>query len=192
MALALVFAFIGLAVIGRMLIQYYFTGDHGVRFASLKGPLMESVPGTLFVISFIVSLLLVAMHTTAYLDTPDIESTSIRAGFFLIGLIGIGITVIAQWQMGIAWRIGVDQSETTALITRGLYRRSRNPIYFGIFLYWIGMAVTLPHPGIWACAIVCWLSIELIVRQVEEPYLERVHRTAYEAYRRTTNRYLIW
>lgn len=47
-----------------------------------------------------------------------------------------------------AWRIGVDLNERTALIMHGLFAKSRNPIYFGTFAYWIGIAGTLPHPFI--------------------------------------------
>ena len=99
--------------------------------------------------------------------------------------------LIAQWQMSDEWRIGVDQNEKTELVTHGLYSRSRNPIYFGIFLYWIGLVGALPNPIILILGLVCWSSIEVIVRKVEEPYLRKLHGSDYERYLEQTNRYLI-
>ena len=59
---------------------------------------------------------------------------------------------------------------------RNLFKaKSRNPIYFGIFLFWAGVCITFPHLLLWACAFVCWICIEVIVRQIEEPYLKKVH-----------------
>src|SRR5262249_31050694 len=46
---------------------------------------------------------------------------------------GIGVTALAQAQMGLAWRIGIDD-RPTALVTAGLYRLVRNPIYAGMLL----------------------------------------------------------
>jgi len=191
-ALILSLTFIAFAVIGRILIQFWTTGDHGLRFASLRGPLKESVPGSAFVMSFVASFILIVMSEAGFLEVSPLTPKWIATTFFLVGLAGIAITLVAQWQMGIAWRIGVDQREETTLITRGLYRRSRNPIYFGIFLYWIGITATLPHPAVLVCALVCWISIEVVVRQIEEPYLKRIHGDAFGHYYLTTNRYLIW
>lgn len=105
-----------------------------------------------------------------YLETVVNLSPRIEYVGFFIALSGIIVTVVSQLQMGDSWRIGVDQQESTTLITNGLYARSRNPIYFGILLFWIGLSITFPHPLLFISAFVCWLCIELIVRKIEEPY----------------------
>lgn len=192
MALILFVSFISFAIILRILIQYYYIGNHGVRFASLKAPYIETVPGTIFVLTFIISGALILMNNfgvfAVYASLPLV--VSIVSG--LIGFAGITITVIAQIQMGRSWRIGVAQNEKTDLIVDGLYSKSRNPIYFGILLYWLAVVISFPHPVMWICASVCWICIELIVRKVEEPYLRRVHGHAFADYCRGSNRYLIW
>jgi protein-S-isoprenylcysteine O-methyltransferase Ste14 len=43
----------------------------------------------------------------------------------------------------------------------------------------------------WACAIACWLSIEFIVRKMEEPYLLNCHGQQFADYKNKTNRYLL-
>lgn len=190
MPFILLMTFFSLAIVLRIAIQYYYTGNHGVRFAARSAPLLEIIPGTIFILSFIVSALFIILHHLglfAFHNTPSTLMQVLAGG---IGFSGIIITVIAQIQMGRSWRIGVDQGETTQLITSGLYAKSRNPIYFGILLYWIGIVMSTQHLLLWVCAILCWLSIEVIVRKIEEPYLQNTHGTAFERYKTNTHRYL--
>jgi protein-S-isoprenylcysteine O-methyltransferase Ste14 len=108
----------------------------------------------------------------------------------LLGICGILITLVSQFQMGDSWRIGVDLAELTPLITHGMYAKSRNPIYFGIFLFWIGLCITFPHILLWTCALICWICIEVIVRKIEEPYLSKVHGDDFIKYVSNTNRFI--
>lgn len=192
MPLLLLVSFVSFAIILRILVQYYYTGDHGVRFAKANAPYIEIIPGTTFVLSFIVSAILIILNYLGGFPVDSFFSPIANFGIGLLGFSGIIITLVAQMQMGRSWRIGVDQNETTELMVSGLYSKSRNPIYFGILLYWLALALCFPHPAMWACAAVCWLSIELIVRKIEEPYLRRVHGKAFEQYCREAKRYLIF
>jgi protein-S-isoprenylcysteine O-methyltransferase Ste14 len=45
--------------------------------------------------------------------------------------LGFWLTVRAQLDMGESWRIGVDAGEVTALVTTGVFRNVRNPIFSG-------------------------------------------------------------
>ncbi len=191
MALTLSLSFLLLAVVGRIAIQIYHTGDHGVRFAGPSASLLEIVPGSLFVLSFAIHLLLVVLNVYGQLEVSVVNPDYLQTLGLLTGFGGIAITLVAQWQMGEAWRIGVDSKEETKLITYGLYARSRNPIYFGIFVYWIGISIVFPHPLMWACAVLCALSVDVIVRAMEEPYLAALHGNRFSDYRNRTNRYWI-
>lgn len=188
-SLILISAFLLLAVLGRSFIQYRRNGDFGIRTAALDAPWIEILPGAIFVLTFCVAFALVLfgfVKGTPFLYTPTI---TLQLVGFLIGICGIVVTMVSQFQMGDSWRIGVDQQETTPLIKHGIYARSRNPIYFGIFLFWIGICITFPQILLWACALICWICIEVIVRKIEEPYLMKVHGDDYSAYMRNTNRY---
>src|SRR5438045_3775532 len=48
---------------------------------------------------------------------------------------GIVATTWAQLAMGASWRIGVDETERTALVTGGPYRQVRNPIYTAMIVF---------------------------------------------------------
>jgi len=41
---------------------------------------------------------------------------------------------------------------------------------------------------LWACAFVCWICIEVIVRIIEEPYLKNLHGDDFLKYQSDTNR----
>lgn len=191
MAALLAATFLLLAIVGRVTYQVLQTGNHGIRFANPATDPIAAIAGGIFSLSFALSLLVIALDFTRIWPLERWDTVHFPEIAAVIGFIGIGIVVTAQWQMRDAWRIGVDPSEKTALITEGLFAKSRNPIYFGIFVYWIGIAGILPHPIIWCLAATCWASIETIVRRVEEPYLSALHGSAYDRYFARSNRYLI-
>lgn len=189
MALTLIILFLVLAVVLRATLQRFKTGDFGIRAAPPGAPLIEILPGTLFILSFASALILIILSTLGYTAPVAKLSNYVEWVFFGLGLTGIVITIISQQQMGNSWRIGVDQTEATALKTNGLYACSRNPIYFGILLFWVGLCGIFAHPLLWLCAVICWCCIEVIVRKIEEPYLKRLHGDQFDTYLKNTNRY---
>lgn len=190
MAFLLISLFLVFAVVGRVAVQWFRTGDSGLRTASLDAPLYEILPGGLFIVSFCAAFVLSLLGKLGKI-IPVFELSPILLWlFFGLGMAGILIIVVSQHQMGDSWRIGVDQQETTALKTNGLYARTRNPIYFGLLLFWLGLCGTLLHPLILLTAAVCWVCIEVIVRKIEEPYLYKVHGDEFTNYVNRTNRYL--
>jgi len=191
MAAVLSTTFIILAVAVRAIVHFFNTGSFGIRLADARRQPIAAIAGAAFSLSFAISLVVIWLDTLMIWPASKLDFGYVGQGAFLIGLSGVAIVVVAQVQMGNAWRIGVDPSEVTQLVTNGLYRRSRNPIYFGIFLYWFGIAMTLAHPAIWTLAVVCWGAIEVIVRKFEEPYLHDLHGKTFEQYLRSTNRYLL-
>ena len=189
-SLLLIGGFLVVAVFLRVFVQYQRTGDSGVRTASVTSPMIEVLPGTIFVLTFCFALVLIILGYLELLSDLKSVPSAFQPIGFAVGISGIAITVISQFQMGNSWRIGVDQKEKTALITNGLYSKSRNPIYFGILLFWVGLSLTFLHPLLWLSAVICWVCIELIVRKIEEPYLLNKHGAEFQSYVARTKRYL--
>jgi protein-S-isoprenylcysteine O-methyltransferase Ste14 len=108
----------------------------------------------------------------------------------LLALAGCGLTLVAQLQMGSSWRIGVDARETTPLITDGLFRFVRNPIFSGMMLTCAGGLLLAPNAlSLLALASVV-AGLEIHVRRVEEPYLARIHGARYRAYAGRVGRFV--
>ena len=79
---------------------------------------------------------------------------------------------------------------STALVTDGLYRYSRNPIYIGLTLFYLGIAVGLASLGALLLLPVVLLVMEVGVIRREERYLERRFGAAYRDYKARVRRWL--
>src|SRR4029453_14341868 len=112
----------------------------------------------------------------------DLASPLARAAGIACFAVGFWLTVRAQLDMGESWRIGVDQGEGTALVTHGVFRIVRNPIFTGMILAAIGVAVMVPNGAALAGAALLALALEVHVRFVEEPHLLAVHGDRYRRY----------
>ncbi|MEU4511179.1 isoprenylcysteine carboxylmethyltransferase family protein [Nonomuraea wenchangensis] len=92
--------------------------------------------------------------------------------------------------MGASWRIGVEESETTALVTTGAFVFARNPIFTAMIATAAGLAAMVPNAISLVALLLAVVSIELQVRAVEEPCLLRVHGPAYRRYAARVGRFL--
>ncbi len=107
-----------------------------------------------------------------------------------LAIAGIAGALAAQISMGDSWRVGVDTSEKTALVTTGLFAWARNPIFTFIGLSLAGLVLLVPNPLAGLAAAFTLVGIELQVRVVEEPYLASTHGEAYRRYAATVGRFL--
>jgi protein-S-isoprenylcysteine O-methyltransferase Ste14 len=121
----------------------------------------------------------------AALDSPGIHAAGLA--LFVVGLAG---TLWAQLAMGDSWRVGVDTAERTALVRRGPFRIVRNPIFTAMLCGIVGVALLVPNAVSILAVLLLAVGLELHVRLVEEPYLERVHGAAYRGYAAATGRFL--
>jgi protein-S-isoprenylcysteine O-methyltransferase Ste14 len=114
----------------------------------------------------------------------------VQAAGALCFVAGITATLWAQFAMGDSWRIGVDASERTALVSRGPFRLVRNPIFTAMFAATIGLALLVPNVVAFLTVAAMVLALEIQVRLVEEPYLAVVHGDAYRRYAASAGRFL--
>ena len=107
-----------------------------------------------------------------------------------MALTGFATVVLAQSGMGTSWRIGVDPTERTALITGGPFAIVRNPIFTAMSTALAGLVVATPTV-LTAAGLVCLVvAVQLQVRVVEEPYLNTAHGQAYRDYCETVGRFV--
>lgn len=111
-----------------------------------------------------------------------------RLGGWLLMVFGTACTVVAQRQMGAAWRVGIDD-RPTALVTHGLFRLCRNPIFSGLLAFVAGVAAVCP--AWWSIAGLLLTVAALRVQVIfEEGHLAAAHGVAYAAYAARTGRFL--
>jgi protein-S-isoprenylcysteine O-methyltransferase Ste14 len=79
---------------------------------------------------------------------------------------------------------------TTALVVDGIYRRTRNPLYLGLTLIYLGLGVAAG--SLWAIGLVVpllWVINTGVIAR-EERYLERKFGDAYRAYKAQVRRWI--
>lgn len=180
-ALISVSVFLVLALILRPALLRWRTGKWG--FNGLSGPVGSA--GWWGGVSFAGSLVLIPIALVC--DAPS-------APLFLPGVIamvgGLLLTVIAQSGMGASWRIGVDASEKTELVTTGLYAIVRNPIFTGMGLFGLGLVLVWPNFASVMSLVLLVIGVELQVRFVEEPYLRSIHGEAWTTWASRVGRFV--
>jgi protein-S-isoprenylcysteine O-methyltransferase Ste14 len=187
-ALALLTVY-GILTLGiRIVVQVARTGSTG--FKGLSGGPVEQTAGLLFVGGIALSVAGAMADGAGSLDPIAFLDGDVGrdAG---IGLAAGGLvtTFAAQLAMGDAWRIGVDPSERTELVTDGPFSVVRNPIYAGMIPFFFGIALLVPNVVAVAGAVLVFVGLELQTRLVEEPYLMRTHGDEYARYASRVGRF---
>ena len=109
----------------------------------------------------------------------------------LLLIVAFFLVLIAQAQMGNSWRIGIDDKHKTQLVTHGIFRFSRNPIFLGMRLNLLGLFLVLPN----AVTLTLWLLGDVTIHAqifLEEQHLNQQHGTIYQSYQAMTPRYFGW
>jgi protein-S-isoprenylcysteine O-methyltransferase Ste14 len=121
-----------------------------------------------------------------------LDRIPVRAAGVVLAVVGIAATLAAQLAMGASWRPDVDPDVRTALVTTGPFRLVRNPIFTATAATAAGLALVVPNLLAATMLVAFVIALEIQVRLVEEPYLHRVHGTAWEQYAARTGRFLPW
>ncbi len=122
-----------------------------------------------------------------FLPITSLDNLTIK--YFGLGLLAIALiwTIIAQGHMKNSWRIGIDTETKTELVTTGLFRLSRNPIFFGMILSLVGLFFTTPNAPTGLFLILGYILIQIQIR-LEEEFLTKEHGQNYIAYRQKVRR----
>lgn len=191
LALGLYAGFVAIAFGWRTWQRWRATGDTGFRGFSRHAGGVERSAGVLFALAAIaLAVGPISMIQHRSLPLLDAEDPSLIALGVVLALVGFGLTLRAQGQMGASWRVGVDPEEATELVAHGLFARVRNPIFTALLVGALGIVCLAPN----AVSVAAWLALlvatELQVRCVEEPHLLKTHGEAYRAYARRTGRFV--
>lgn len=88
-----------------------------------------------------------------------------------------------------SWRIGIDNTMKTDLITHGLFRFSRNPIFLGMTVSLVGFFLVVPTVIALTFLLIGSILMQIQIR-LEEEYLIKEHGQIYLAYKNRVKRML--
>ncbi|MEH6777707.1 isoprenylcysteine carboxylmethyltransferase family protein [Maribacter arcticus] len=188
-----VILYTGIALAIRSLILYRNTGinpfkkmgDTGIKGFNEKIMILGAT-----LIPVIAIIYLIGGSLYEYLvPIKYLEINGLKQFGIVIMLIGCLIGIIAQFQMGDSWRIGIDEKERTELITNKLFRYSRNPIYLGLLISFMGFFFIAPNALSLCCLVLSYPSVEIKIR-LEEEYLIQKHGEKFQEYMEKVNRWI--
>lgn len=118
---------------------------------------------------------------------PDMPRKAAAVGLIIAGL------VLEMWAGGLFKKAGtnvVPWQASTALVTDGPYRFSRNPMYLGFAITYLGLALGLESGAAVILLIPCLALMSWGVIGREERYLEAKFGEDYRAYKSRVRRWL--
>jgi len=79
---------------------------------------------------------------------------------------------------------------TRSLVSVGLYKFSRNPMYIGVLLILAGESIFFESSALWIYSSVIFVAFHLFIVLVEEPRLRRDFEEEYNAYANRVRRWI--
>ena len=108
---------------------------------------------------------------------------------FGLGLTSFAWIIIAQNQMAASWRIGINYNEKTELMKTGAFHISRNPIFLGVMISYLGTFLIIPNALTFGVLLVTYVTLQIQVR-LEEEYLTTTHGNSYVEYSKSVRRWI--
>lgn len=93
--------------------------------------------------------------------------------------------------LGDSWRFGIDELQVQELVTGGIYRFTRNPIFLFFILWFVGTFL-INGTLIFLCFTLFTIGNLLYQILKEEEFLRRVHGSIFIDYCKRTPRYFSW
>ena len=152
---------------------------------SHKTPL-EAVLLTLAWVGFLVPLIWIASAAFAFAEYP------LRSGPLIVGIIcfviGLWLFYRSHADLGTNWSITLEVREEHRLITEGVYRRIRHPMYSALVLYGAAHALVIPNWVAGPSNLVAFAVLFALRVRAEERMMLEQFGAEYTAYMARTNR----
>lgn len=160
-----------------------------------KGGEPQALPALLFRLAFAGAVIWPLAATLIGPATPmDPLARALDGPWFdvlghLLIVVGACIAIISQRYMGLSWRIGAATGEVGTLVDTGPFAISRNPVFVGQALLFVGLYLVLPGRIQAVLTLALLAAIALQVR-IEERVLQASLGEPYRAYRQRVRRWV--
>ena len=155
---------------------------------SPSGPAVHYPPPLLFLLGIVAGWLLGRAHPLPLMGAPARPAGAL-AGWLLV-ILGSGLATWAAVTFRGAGTTIFPNRRASTLVTHGPFRWSRNPIYLGLSLGYLG--VTFLMNSVWALLFLPLVIaiLYLTVIRHEERHLAEAFGIGYDEYRRRVRRWL--
>jgi protein-S-isoprenylcysteine O-methyltransferase Ste14 len=116
-------------------------------------------------------------------------SDSVKSVGSVLMMLSLCWIFLAQVHMGQSWRIGFNKNDTAPLISTGVFRFSRNPVFLGMIITQIGFFLVMPNAVTFMVLSQVYQLLQIQGR-LEEEYLTSVHGDEYKKYFKQTRRWM--
>ena len=192
-ALIYVVIYYGVLLVLRSYLLYQKTGVNPVKKMKKTGleGFIEKVFFVLFILVSVVALnfVFIEKNYVYFVPITYLETASLGLIGMVIAFFGLTVGFIAQLQMGDSWRLGVDQEGKTALVEKGLFSLSRNPVYLGILVANVGFFLMMPSAMSFTMLVLYYVCLGIKIR-LEETHLMKQHEGRYLEYQKKVRRWL--
>jgi protein-S-isoprenylcysteine O-methyltransferase Ste14 len=117
--------------------------SRGVKVVKSRKGTTETVLLSLVWLGFLVPLVWIVSPAFSFAEYP------LRASPFIAGIaclaVGLWFFHRSHADLGTNWSITLEVREGHRLITNGIYRRVRHPMYTALLLYSVGQALVIPN-----------------------------------------------
>jgi protein-S-isoprenylcysteine O-methyltransferase Ste14 len=136
--------------------------------------------------TFLVPFLWITTDALAFADFP-LRPAPYAAGVLALAF-GLWLFHRSHADLGTQWSITLELRAGHRLVTEGVYRRIRHPIYAALLLYGVGQALVLPNWVAGPCYLVAMLVLCALRLGPEERMMREEFGSEYEAYAARTER----
>ena len=173
------------------IVMVVIRAPHGQRSRTIrversrKGPL-EIVLLTIAWIAFFLPLIWVATPLFAFADYP-LHPIPLLTGVLCL-MLGLWLFHRAHADLGTNWSITLQVREKHQLVTHGVYRWVRHPMYLALLIYSLGQALAVPNWLVGPSYGVAMVVLIALRVGPEERMMLEVFGKDYETYMATTRR----
>ena len=178
-------------ILASSIVMVIIRAPHGQRSRGVK--VVRSRRGTLEIallsvawLAFFVPLVWVVAPIFAFADYP-LRPAPLLAGVVAL-TVGLWLFARSHTDLGTNWSITLEVREKHQLITEGIYRHIRHPMYSALLVYSIGQALVVPN---WIAGPSYGVAMVLLIAfrlAREERMMLEEFGTEYETYMRRTRR----
>jgi len=105
-------------------------------------------------------------------------------------MLGVGVVLMLAGMIEFRSIGRISGSDTSELVTTGIYQWSRNPQYLGWFLVLSGISLIGNSGLALLYTVIGIILFHFYITRIEEPYLERIFEKKYLLYKKGAPRYI--